>query len=271
MTGIITVAPTGPMAMKSDNPALPTQPAEIAAAVKSAHDRGAAVAHLHFRDADDKPTADLGIARETIDLIKEQCPILIQVSTGVGPAASFEDRAKLVELRPEMATLNPCTMSFGAGVFNNPPEGVERLAARMLELGVKPELELYDTGHIDFALRMRDRGLLAEQLQVSIVLGIAGGMAATAENLVLMAGRLPAGTVWQAVVVGRENLRLAAMAAAMGGNVRAGMEDTLHLRKGVLAPSNDAFVDRAAQVLRAVDREPATVEQARQIIFGNPS
>ncbi len=104
------------------------------------------------------------------------------MSTGVGLDVPFEEREKLVELRPRMATLNPCTMSFGDGEFRNPPAGVRRLAARMRDLGVKPELEIYDTGHLEACLRLHDEGLLDEPLQFSIVLGVRGGMAATPET-----------------------------------------------------------------------------------------
>src|SRR6202162_2136264 len=137
MSVVITVAPTGPIASKADNPALPTQPREIAEAVHQAYLAGAAVAHIHLRDSRDRPTADLKVAQRTMDLIAERCPILIQMSTGVGLSVPFEDRERLVELRPRMATLNPCSMSFGDGEFLNPPKGVRRLAARMRELNVK--------------------------------------------------------------------------------------------------------------------------------------
>ena len=160
MSVVLTVAPTGPIATRADNPTLPTQPAEIAEAVHQAYLAGASVAHLHFRDPDDRPTADLTVAQQTMDLIAERCPILIQLSTGVGLDVPFHERAALVELRPRMATLNPCSMSFGTGEFRNPPADVARLAERMRELGVKPELEIYDTGHLEACLRLRDAGLL---------------------------------------------------------------------------------------------------------------
>src|SRR4051812_26277166 len=112
MTVIITVAPTGPIATTADNPALPTQPEEIADAVGEAYRCGAAVAHIHLRDERERPTADLAIARRTMGLIAERCPILIQLSTGVGLSVPFEERERLVDLRPRMATLNPCPMSF---------------------------------------------------------------------------------------------------------------------------------------------------------------
>ncbi|WPB94294.1 BKACE family enzyme [Streptomyces malaysiensis] len=261
MSAVITVATTGPIATTVSNPAIPTTPEQIAGAVADAYEAGASIAHVHLRDEHERPTADLGVARRTIDLIAERCPILIQLSTGVGLSVPFVDREKLVELRPRMATLNPCTMTFANGEFRNPPQDVRRLAARMQELGVKAELEIYDTGHLEECLRLRDEGLLPEPLQFSIVLGVRGGMAATPENLVSMAGRLPAGSIWQVIAVGRRNLELTAMGLALGGNARAGMEDTLYLRKGELAPSNRALVERATALAVALDRKIASVEE----------
>lgn len=267
MSVVVTVAPTGPIASKSDNPNLPTQPAEIAEAVASAYRLGASVAHLHLRDEQHRPTGDLDVVRRTMDLIGERCPIHIQLSTGIGLEVPFEERERLVELRPRMATLNPCTMSFGRGQFLNPPDGVRRLAARMRELDVKPELEIYDTGHLDACLRLLDQGLLAEPLQFSIVLGVAGGAGATPENLVSMVRRLPTGSVWQIIAIGgRANLNLTAMALAMGGNARAGMEDTLYLRKGQPAPSNDPLVARTIALAKALDRKIATVEETETLL-----
>ncbi|WP_280248033.1 3-keto-5-aminohexanoate cleavage protein [Nocardia abscessus] len=263
---VLTVAPTGPVATKADNSALPTTPQEIAAAVLEAYELGAAVAHIHVRDHEERPTADLGIAREAIAEISARCPILIQLSTGVGMGVPFQERARLVELRPEMATLNPCSMTFGGGEFSNPPQSVRALAARMQELGVKPELEIYDTGHLDACLRLRDEGLLPEKLQFSLVLGVAGGMAATAENLVTMAARLPQDCVWQVVAIGRANLRLSAMALALGGNVRAGLEDTLYLRKGELSLGNAPLVARAAALVEALDLSLASIEETRSLL-----
>ncbi len=249
--------------MKADNPHLPTSPVEIADAVAEAYAAGAAVAHIHVRDEDQRPTADLGIARRVMDLIAERCPILIQLSTGVGLSVPFAERAELVELQPEMATLNPCSMSFGRGEFRNPPEDVERLARRMVDLGVKPELEIYDTGHLDACLRLRDRGVLEGALQFSIVLGVQGGMSATAQNLIALVDRLPADAVWQVIAIGRANLELTAIGLALGGNARAGLEDTLHLGRGVLAPGSTPLVERAARIARDLGREIATVESAR--------
>ena len=264
MSVILTVATTGPIATTSDNPSLPTQPDEIADAVLEAYELGASVAHLHFRDKSGMPTADLSVAERTVSLIRDRCPILVQISTGVGLGVDFDDRARLVELQPEMATLNPCSMSFGGGEFRNPPADVRRLAARMQELGVKPEMEVYDTGHLDVCLRLIDEGLITGRPQFSIVLGVGGGAAATPDNLLMLARRLPADAIWQIIAVGRANLQLTAMGLAMGANARAGLEDTLYLRRGELADGNGPLMRRTADLAEALDLRIASVDEAAE-------
>jgi uncharacterized protein (DUF849 family) len=263
---IITAALTGPIATKADNPALPTSPEEIAEAARGAAEAGAAIVHVHLRDSDGKPTADLEVAHRVVGLINERCGALVQLSTGVGLTVPFEERERLIEARPEMATLNPCSMSFAAGEFRNPPDGVRRLAERMLELGVKPELEIYDTGHLDVALALHAEGLLADPLQFSIVLGVRGGAAATAANLVAMVDRLPEGCAWQAIGIGRANLAMTTIGLAMGGNARTGMEDTLLLRRGVPAESNAQLVERLVGVAHSLERDPVDAAEARRLL-----
>jgi 3-keto-5-aminohexanoate cleavage enzyme len=258
---VLTTALTGPLATKADNPALPVTPEEIAAAAKDAYEAGAAVVHVHLRDADERPTADLATARRVVGLIEEACPALIQLSTGVGVGVELEERSKLVEVRPRMATLNVCSMTFGSAEFSNPPDGVRRLAYRMGELGVKPELELYDGGHLEMALALHAEGLLEEPLQFSLVMGVLGGMAATPANLVALIDRIPAGSVWQVIGIGRHNLAMTAIGLAMGGNARTGMEDTLLVRRGQPATGNGELTARLATTANALDRPPATVEQ----------
>ncbi len=263
---VVTAALTGPLAMKSDNPALPYTPEEIAIAATDAYAAGATVAHVHVRDERGRPTANVDIARQAIERIQAACPILVQLSTGVGVDVSLEDRSRLVELRPRMASLNPCTMTFGDAVFINPPNGVRRLAARMMELGVKPELEVYDSGHVDFVLQLLKEGLLAEPLQFSIVMGVRGGMSATVENLLSTVRRLPRGAVWQAIAIGRANLDLSTVAITEGGNVRTGLEDTLYVSKGVLAPNSAVLVARLVAIAKMLGREPATLDETRAIL-----
>ena len=263
---VFTAALTGPMAMKANNPGLPVTPEEIAVAAREAYAAGATVAHVHVRDAEGRPTADVSIARDALERIQACCPILVQLSTGVGPGVPLEERAKLVELRPRMASLNPCSMTFGDVEFSNPPLGVRRLAGRMRELGVKAELEVYDSGHIDVCLQLLKEGLLVEPLQFSIVMGIRGGMAATPDNLLSTVRRLPSGSIWQAIAISRANLDLTTAAMTYGGNVRTGLEDTLYLSKGELAPSSAALVARLVAIARLLEREPATLDETTAML-----
>jgi uncharacterized protein (DUF849 family) len=132
----------------------------------------------------------------------------------------------------------------------------------MGELGVKPELEVYDTGHLDVALDLLAEGLLVEPLQFSIVMGVRGGMAATPENLLGLVNRMPAGSVWQVIAIGRSNLAMTAMGLALGANARTGMEDTLLMRRGEPAHSNAELVERLAGVATALERPIMTPAQA---------
>ena len=172
---IITAALTGPVATKADNPGMPGNVAEIAADAKACYEAGAAVIHIHLRDDQGNMTADLDVAKRTVEAVREVCPGITQLSTG-GLQFTYEQRMALVEARPAMATLNPCTMTFGAAEFRNPPKQMMELAARMIELGVKPEVEIYDTGHLDMMLYLLHKELLVEPLQVSFVMGVRGGM-----------------------------------------------------------------------------------------------
>ncbi len=263
---ILTAALTGPVATKADNPSLPVTPEEIAAAGEAAWRAGAAVLHVHLRDAEGGPTADLEVGRQVLDLLGERCGALVQLSTGVGFGVPLEERAKLVELRPRMATLNVASMTFGASEFLNPPDGVRRLAERMGELGVTPELEVYDSGHLDIALALRQEGLLTDPLRFSVVSGVYGGMASTPENILSFVRRLPEDAIWQVIAIGRHNLAMTTLGLAIGGNARTGMEDTLTLRRGVPVSSNAELVERLANVARAVEREPMSAEAAAEAL-----
>jgi uncharacterized protein (DUF849 family) len=136
----------------------------------------------------------------------------------------------------------------------------------MKDLGVKAELEIYDSGHADFCNLLLNEELLVEPLQFSVVMGVRGGMAATPENLVHTVRKLPPGSLWQVVAIGKANLEMTAIAVSMGGNARTGLEDTLHLRKGELAPDNAALVKRLAEICRLMERPGATANQAEDIL-----
>ena len=257
---IITAALTGPVATKADNPGLPGNVPEIAAAAKSSYEAGAAVIHIHLRDDRGEMTADLDVAKRTVEAVREVCPGIVQLSTG-GLQFTYEERMRLVEARPAMATLNPCTMTFGMAEFKNPPKQMMELAARMIELGVKPEVEIYDTGHLDYMLYLLKKELLVEPLQVSFVMGVHGGMRGDPALLSWLVGELPEGTSWQVIGVAKTNLPMTTIGLAMGGNARTGMEDTLVLEKGVPAESNAQLVERLVRIARSVQREPAGVAE----------
>jgi 3-keto-5-aminohexanoate cleavage enzyme len=262
----LTAALTGPIASKADNPALPTTPDEIAVSAEAAAAAGAAVVHIHLRDEQERPTADLDTARRVMDAIRQRTDALIQLSTGVGFGVPFAERAALAEVRPEMASLNVCSMTFGNGEMFNPPDEVRKLAARMRELDIKPEIEVYDTGHLEFALGLWEEGLLAEPLQFSIVLGVRGGARPTPQQLLSMVDRLPASALWQVIAIGAANLPLTTIGLAIGGNARTGMEDTLMMSRGVLASSNAELVSRLALVANTIGRPINGPQQVREAL-----
>jgi 3-keto-5-aminohexanoate cleavage enzyme len=257
---IITAALTGPVATKADNPGMPGTVAEIATDAEAAYDAGAAVIHIHLRDDDGNMTVDLDVARRTVEAVRATCPGIVQLSTG-GLAFTYEDRMRMVEAKPAMATLNPCTMTFGPAEFRNPSKQMMELAARMIELGVKPEVEIYDTGHLEMMLYLVHKGLLVEPLQVSFVMGVRGGMKGDPTLLAYLVRELPEGTSWQVIAVAKANLPMTTIGLAMGGNARTGMEDTLTLEKGVLATSNAQLVERLVKIARSLQQEPATVSE----------
>jgi uncharacterized protein (DUF849 family) len=257
MDPIITASLTGPAATKKDNPAIPGTPEEIAQSAREAYDAGAAVIHIHLRDNDDF-TTDPDVARRTVELVREQCPGIVQLSTGGG--FEYEDRMRIVEARPAMATLNPGTMTIGDHEFRNPPKQMYKLAERMLELGIKAEVEIYDTGHLGLTLDLLKKGLLTEPLQVSFVMGVKGGMPADPRLLGYLVNELPAGTSWQVIAIARANLPLTTIGLAMGGNARTGLEDTLYIRPKELASSNAQLVEALVAVARSQHLEPAGVE-----------
>ncbi len=261
---IVTAALTGPIATKDDHPGLPTTPEEIAHAAAAAGEAGAAIAHVHVRDAQGRPTADLNTARRTLAMIGERSDVLVQLSTGVGLTVAYSERAALVEAKPVMASLNVCSMTFANGEFRNPPDAVRRLAYRMGELCIKPELEIYDTGHVGVALALVDEGLLTPPLQFSLVFGVRGGMPATAETLMHVHRMLPDDAVWQVVAVGREHIPLVSLGISLGANARTGLEDTLMIRRGELAPDNAALVTRVIGIAGAFGRQPVSASTASQ-------
>jgi 3-keto-5-aminohexanoate cleavage enzyme len=264
---VITVAPTGPLTTREQHPSVPLTPAEIGGAVAEAAEAGAAVAHIHARDEQGLPTADPKVYAAIVEEIRSRCDVVVQASTGVGLDVTPEERLEIVgsgEGDVTMATLNPASMTFGAGTFHNPPWFVERLAELMLERGIRPELEVYDFGHVGLCLDLVGRGLVKEPLQFSFVMGVHGGMPGDPALLPQLQATLPAGAMWQAIGIGRAQLPLSFAALAMGGNVRVGFEDNVYFRKGKLAESNAQFVRRAVELVHAAGREVASPDWVRE-------
>jgi 3-keto-5-aminohexanoate cleavage enzyme len=255
---IITAALTGGFGTKKEIPNLPVTPEEIARSARESYEAGAAVVHVHLRDAKGRATADLDIARRTLAAIREECPeVIINLSTGVSTTVPFAKRMRLVEMKTPIMSFDICTMTFGAdSELRNPPKLVRKQAARMLELGIKPELELFDLGHLHYALQLLSEGLLVEPLLVSFVFGKMGGMPADPGVLFTLARELPPDTAWQVIAVGKHHTPMTTIGLAMGGNVRTGFEDTRMLERGRIATSNAELVGRMAEIVRLLQRQP---------------
>lgn len=264
---VITVAPCGAETTREHNPAVPYTPAEIAAETRRAYDAGARMVHVHARLDDGTPTQDAGRYRETVAAIREAAPdIVVQVSTGGAIGMTAEERLGSLAAGPEMASLTCGSVNFGPGVFENPAPLMLAFARAQAAAGVRPELELFDLGHVDNARWLIGKAPLDGPQHFDLVLGVPGGLAGTAENVVLLAGRLPAGSTWSATGIGRSHLPVVAAALACGGHVRVGFEDGVDLAPGVPAPSNAALVERVVALAAALGREPASPARAREIL-----
>ena len=266
---IVTCALTGSASQWQKTPYLPITPEQIAEDAIRAHAEGAAVAHVHVRDPVTKaPNPNVELYKEVMDRVREKCDIVLQLTTGGGGpyGISFEQRMSALDLRPEFASLNVATMTFGEGVFMNKPSDVEKAAAMMKERGIKPEVECYDVGHLELARRLVEKGLLSEPLRISLVMGVVGGIPATTENLVHMMKALPPGCRPNIIGVGRAQFPLATVGMTMGADVRVGMEDNIYLAKGVLAKGNGELVAKVVRIARELGKEIATPDEARAIL-----
>ncbi|MFA4875560.1 MAG: 3-keto-5-aminohexanoate cleavage protein [bacterium] len=264
---IITAAITGAETTKEMNPNLPTTPEEQARDAAACVKAGASVIHLHVRDAQGKPSQSLDHFRASIEAIRAACdpkPI-IQVSTGGAVGEAMEKRvAPIVQLKPEMASLNIASMNFGDDIFLNHPNDVRSLAARMRELKVLPEVEVYDAGHIEIARRLLKNGLLSHPIHYQFVLGVAGGLSGELRSLQFMIDSIDPEDTWAVAGIGRYELPCAVIAVVSGGHVRVGFEDNVYYHKGVLAKSNAELVGRVSRIAREYGRPVATPDAARK-------
>lgn len=263
---IITAALTGAEVTRAQQPALPLTPEEIGIAAAECAQAGASIVHVHGRHPDGSPTQDKEVYRRIMAEVKQRCDVIVQVSTGGAVGMTPQERLAPVTLKPEMATLSMGSVNFGGDVFMNHPADMEVFAQAMREHGVKPELEIFDSGMLTTASRWLKKGLLTGPLHFDFVLGIPGAMAGTPEALLYLKSQLPPGATWTVAGIGAAQLPLATLAMVLGGHVRVGFEDNVYYRKGELASSNAQLVARVARISRELDRPVATPQEARKIL-----
>lgn len=266
---IITAALTGAVTTKQDNPALPTQPEEIANAAIRCWEAGAAVVHIHVRDDNDQGSMRFDKFQETVGLIRQaKCPVVLNLTSSGGQGFSWEDRIKpFRELKPELASFDAGTMNWlNKVVFMNEPEFLERCGNAMIAAGVKPEIEVFDIGMLNTAKYYLKKGIIQAPAHFQLCLGAPGGMEATVENLLYLVNHLPKNCTWGAFGIGRGANEVLLAALALGGNIRVGLEDNVYYNHGQLARSNEQFVERVKRVANEFGRQAATSDEAREIL-----
>ena len=265
---IITAAICGAEVTKEQNSAVPYTVEEIGREAEAAYKAGASIIHLHVRLDDGTPTQDRERFRLCMEEVKRRCPeAIIQPSTGGAVGMSNEERLQPVDLKPEMATLDCGTCNFGGDdIFENTENTIKEFGTKMIDLGVKPEVEVFDKGMIDMAIRLQKKGFIKAPMHFNFVVGVNGGISATPRDLVFMAGSIPAGSTFTVAGIGRSEFEMAAMAIIMDGHVRVGFEDNVYLSKKIPAKSNGELVEKVVRLAKELGREIATPEDARQIL-----
>lgn len=267
---IITAAICGAEVTKEQNPNVPYTVEEIQREAKSAYDAGASIIHLHVREDDGTPTQSKARFKECMDAIREVCPdVIIQPSTGGAVGMTDLERLEPTELGPEMATLDCGTLNFGGDeIFINTENTIKNFGKIMIERGVKPEIEVFDKGMVDLAVRYHKQGFIKAPMHFDFVLGVQ--MTASARDLVIMSTSIPEGSTWTVGGVGRHQIPMACLAIVMGGHARVGFEDNVYLEKGVLAKSNGELVKKVVDMAKLLGREVATPAEAREILSLKP-
>lgn len=265
---IITTAICGAEVTKEHNPSVPYTVDEIAKEAEAAYKAGASIIHLHVRLDDGTPTQDKERFRLCMEAIRERCPdVIIQPSTGGAVGMSNEERLQPINLNPEMATLDCGTCNFGGDdIFVNTENTIKEFGEKMIALGIKPEIEVFDKGMIDMAIRLNKKGYIKSPMHFNLVLGVNGGISATPRDLVFMAESIPQGSTFTVSGIGKGQFPMASMAIIMGGHVRVGYEDNVYLSKGVLAKSNAELVEKVVRLAKELGREIATPNEARKIL-----
>ena len=267
---IITVAAVGAEVLREHTPHIPITPEEIAEDVYQSYLAGASIAHLHVRDEFGMPSQDKDIFKKVTDLIKEKCDIIIQYSTGGAVGMDIETRTQGLVNRPDMGTLSTGSLNFGNEVFMNTQSQMIEIASKLKKHGVKPEIEVFDTGMIDNAIYLLKKGYIDAPLHFDFVTGVRGGVRASKEALEYMLPLLPENSTWTVAGIGRAQFDITLEAVKLGGHIRVGMEDNIFLEKGILTPSNAALVKKMVGLVNELKpitgRRVATVEEARKIL-----
>lgn len=262
---IITVAPVGGEVMPDQTPYLPVTPAQLGATARAIREAGASIVHVHCRNDDGSNTHDVERFRQAYEAIRGASDLIVQFSTGGAIGMTPAERAAPLALRPEMATLTCGTVNFGDDIFENSFPIMRGIAAKIAELGIVPELEVFDLGHLSNAKRLAAEGAIRLPAHVDFVLGVPGALDASVEHLVDCVRALPTGCTWTVAGIGRMQLTLAAVAVAMGGHVRVGLEDNLYYSRGRLA-TNEELVARVVRIAAELGRPVAAPDQARHIL-----
>jgi 3-keto-5-aminohexanoate cleavage enzyme len=267
---IITAAICGAEVTKENNPNVPYTVEEIAREAESAYKAGASIIHLHVREDDGTPTQRKERFKECMDAIRAKCPdVIIQPSTGGAVGMTDEERLQPTELYPEMATLDCGTLNFGGDeIFVNTENTIKNFANIMNERDIKPEIEVFDKGMVDYAIKYHKQGYIKAPMHFDFVLGVQ--MAATARDLAFLVDSIPEGSTWTVAGIGKNQFPMATLAIVMGGHVRVGFEDNTYISKGVLAKSNGELVEKVVRIAKELGREIATPNEAREILGLKP-
>jgi len=283
---IITCAVTGGDDTAGKFASIPVTPAAIAQAAIDACKAGASIAHIHVRNPQTgKPSMEMALYREVVERIRDSgSPVIINLTTGPGARFVPSDVAAntagegsnlrppaervrhILELRPDICSLDMGSLNFGRGALINVPKHIEAIASAIRGTGVKTELEIFDTGHLALALHMLQQGMIEPDPLFQIVLGVPWGAPATTETLAAMKSMLPAGSQWAAFGIGRTEFPMVAQAVLLGGHVRVGLEDNLYLAKGELAQDNAALVRKAGTIIELLGVHVATPADARTLL-----
>jgi uncharacterized protein (DUF849 family) len=266
---IISVAITGSLPRKKDNPAVPVTVSEQVESTHAAYEAGATLVHLHVRNDDETPTSAPERFAQVLDGIRKHCPLIItQVSTG-GRSGAGRERGGMLHLRPDMASLASGSVNFPTRVYDNSPELVDWLASEMRAHGVKPEIEAFDLSMIFQAAAMAKDGRIDGPLHVQFVMGVKNAMPVDREVLefyVKTLHRLAPDATWTGAGIGRDQLTLAKWSLELGGHCRTGLEDNVRLDRETLAPSNAALVQQLAGLCEQAGRRVATPAEARALL-----